>query len=159
MKRKYDSDFMSIVKPIIDNENVLEMKKYKQHGNTDCYEHCLNVAYYSYKMAKKLRLDYVSIVRAAMLHDFFLYDWRNHSHAPGLLNKHAFTHGKEAFKNASNLFSLNPKEKDIIENHMWPVTIKLPRYKETYIVTIADKLSAVVEMVHYYKEEFRHARN
>ena len=159
MKKKYDSDFMNIIKPIIDNETVLEMKKYKQHYNTDCYEHCLNVAYYSYKMAKKLRLDYVSISRAAMLHDFFLYDWRNHSHPPGLFNKHAFTHGKEAYKNASAIFSLNKKEKDIIENHMWPVTFKLPRYRETYIVTIADKFSALVETAHYYKEVFRHARN
>ena len=39
MRRKDDSEFMSIIKSIIDNETVLEMKKYKQHYNTDCYEH------------------------------------------------------------------------------------------------------------------------
>ena len=36
-------------------------------------------------------------------------------------------------------------EKDVIVNHMWPVTIKIPHYKETVVVTFADKYSALVE--------------
>ena len=64
MNKKYSKEFMKIIKPIISNYKVLEMKNYKQHGNTDCFEHCLNVAYYSYKIAKKLKLDYVSLTRA-----------------------------------------------------------------------------------------------
>jgi len=127
------------------------MKNYIQHGDTDCFEHCLNVSYYSYKIAKKLHLDYVSLARGAMLHDFFLYDWREHKkNCPkGLLNMHAFTHGKLAYINASKYFKLNDKEKDIIENHMWPVTVKLPKYIETYIITLTDKYSTLVEMKNY----------
>ena len=42
-----------------------------------------------------------------MLHDFFLYDWRIKNGRKGL---HAFTHGKTACKNASELFELSEKE-------------------------------------------------
>ena len=155
MNKKYSEEFNKIIEPIISNDNVLEMKKYIQHGDTDCFEHCLNVAYYSYKIAKKLHLDYVSLTRAAMLHDFFLYDWRDSKNncEPGLFNMHAFTHGKRAYVNASKYFKLSKKEKDIIENHMWPVTIKLPRYLETYIITLTDKYSTLKEMKDYIRND------
>ena len=119
------------------------MKEYKQHFDISCYEHSLNVSYLSYKWCKKFNLDYKSVARAAMLHDLFLYDWRKREDdRKGL---HAFTHPKSALNNAKKVTRLNKKEKDIIINHMWPVTIKLPRYMETYIVTIMDKYSAIVE--------------
>ena len=58
---------------------------------------------------------------------------------------HAFTHPKEALRQALTITELNDKEQDIIKNHMWPVTPKFPRYKETYIITLVDKYSAVAE--------------
>ena len=36
------------------------------------YEHLIKVSYKSYKIAKKLDLDYVSVARAGLLHDFYL---------------------------------------------------------------------------------------
>ena len=155
MEKKYEQEFLDIIEPIINNEKVLEMKKYTQHGNIDCFEHCLNVSYYTYKISKKLKLDYKASARAGMLHDFFLYDWRTEGHEPGLFNMHAFTHGRIAYKNASKYFELNKKEKDIIENHMWPVTFKLPKYKETYLITLTDKYSTLIEMKNYYKKSIK----
>lgn len=152
MREKYKEEFNSIIKPIISNGNVLEMKKYPQHGNTDCFEHCLNVAYYSFIIAKKFNLDYKSLARAGMLHDFFLYNWRGSGAfmEKGFFNQHAFSHGKTAYKNASKYFELNEKEKDIIIKHMWPVTLSLPKYKETFIITLTDKLCTLKEMYEYY---------
>ena len=69
-------EFNSIISDIINNDAVKEMKKYNQHYDCDCYSHCLDVAYTSYLICKKLKLDYRSAARAGMLHDFFLYDWR-----------------------------------------------------------------------------------
>src|SRR5699024_9828260 len=69
-------EFFEIVKPILTNETVQQMKNYKQHCDTSCYSHCLHVAFYSYVICKKLGLDYIAASRAAMLHDLFLYDWR-----------------------------------------------------------------------------------
>ena len=34
---------------------------------------------------------------------------------------------------------------------MWPVTMAFPKYKETYIITLVDKYSALRESFRYYK--------
>ena len=148
-----DEEYMEIVKDIINNETVLEMKKYRQHYNINTYEHCLNVSYISYRICKKLKLDYKSMARAAMLHDLFLYDWRNSRKELNLEGYHAYVHPKIALENASKLYDLNEKEKDIILKHMWPVTLKLPKYKETYIITLVDKYSALQESAQYYRNK------
>lgn len=143
-------EFYSLISDIISNETVQEMKKYRQHYNTSTYEHCFNVAYISYKICKKLKLDYVSVARAAMVHDLFLYDWRGGKKAEKFRDLHAFSHPRTALENASKLFDLNNKEKDIIVKHMWPITLSLPKYPESFIVTFVDKFSALQESFMFY---------
>ena len=41
--------------------------------------------------------------------------------------------------------NLNDKEKDMIINHMWPVTLYLPKSIEGIILTFVDKYSAMSE--------------
>ena len=154
MDSRYElSHFFEIIKDIISNETVKQMKNFRQHCNTSCYKHCMQVAYFTYIACKRLKLDYVSATRAAMLHDLFLYDWRKKYRNTELPGLHAFVHPKIALKNASEIFELNDIEKDIIEKHMWPVTFSLPKYKESYIVTIMDKYSACLETYLYIKEK------
>lgn len=152
---KEKEEFESIIKDIIANETVQEMKKYRQHCNISCFEHCYRTAFYCYKICKALHWDYVSVARAAMLHDLFLYDWRLKSDRKGL---HAFTHPKAAYDNASKLFDLSAKEKDIIVKHMWPVTLALPKYKESYVLTLMDKYSATRESFEYAVDCFKSSR-
>lgn len=144
------AEFNLLVEDLISNETVQEMKKYRQHYDTSTYEHCLYVAYISYKICKKLKLDYKAAARAGMLHDLFLYDWRNSKKLLNLERSHAFIHPKIALENASKLFDLSKKEKDIIKKHMWPVTIAFPRYPESFIVTFVDKYSAIQESFVFY---------
>ena len=140
--KKYD-EFFNIINDLINNPTVQEMKIFNQHANTSCYKHCMQVAFYTYCICKKLNLDYISATRGAMLHDLFLYDWHTHIRTSKKWNSHhAFLHPKIALKNATTLFNLNSVEQDVILNHMWPVTIAFPHYLETYIVTFADKYSA-----------------
>lgn len=146
MKKGSNSEFNYIIKDILSNERVNKMKNYMQHCNISCYDHCLSVSFLCYKMCKKLNLDYISASRAAMLHDFFLYDWRKNK----MFTFHAYKHGKIAYNNAIKEFKLNDIEKDMIINHMWPVTIMPPKYKEGYILTIADKICATKEIIDYY---------
>ncbi len=47
-------------------------------------------------------------------------------------------------------------EKDIIIKHMWPITIILPKYKESFIVGCADKFCATVEVLQLYEMVIRH---
>lgn len=149
------AEFFSIIYDIISNETVQKMKNFRQHCDTSCYEHCLHVAYYSYYICKKLGLDYKSTARAAMLHDLFLYDWRKKYRTISLPGLHAFVHPKLALENSMKIFSLNKKEQDIILNHMWPLTIHLPKYKESYIVTLMDKYSAFKESYLYFQSKLK----
>ena len=131
------------------------MKNFRQHCNTSCYQHSMQVAFYTYIACKKMRLDYVSATRAAMVHDLFLYDWRKKYRNVDLPGLHAFVHPKIALKNASQLFALNEMEKDIIAKHMWPVTFGLPKYRESYIVTVMDKYSACLETYLYIRSKLK----
>lgn len=144
-----DNEFQKIIEPLISNETVQQMKNYRQHYDTTCFEHCYMASYYCYKICKKFHLDYKSATRAAMLHDLFLYDWRKKQ--PDKKGFHAFTHGKTACENACKLFDLNDKEKDIIKKHMWPVTLALPKSREAFILTFVDKYCAISESFEVYK--------
>ena len=140
------TEFNEILSDILSNETDKQMHNYIQHGEISCYTHCYYVAYYTYLICKKLKLDYKSAVRGAMLHDLFLYDW--HTTSPADINEkgvHAWAHPRIALKNASKIFNLNDTEKDIIRNHMWPVTLKFPKTKEAFIVSCMDKYSATAE--------------
>ncbi len=138
-------EYYQLVEDLIQDDVVLKMFDYMQHGTTTCYEHCINVSYYSYKMAKHFGLDIKSTARGALLHDLFLYDWHKTMLREPLFQKHAFSHPKKALENAMQYFHLNEKEQDIIVKHMWPLTIKLPRYKESYIVMFMDKYCCLLE--------------
>ncbi len=144
-----DKEFNKIIYDIKINDTVLQMQNYRHHFNTSCYEHCLYVSYYTYLLCRKFHLDYVSASRAAMLHDLFLYDWREKNSRKGF---HAFTHPKSALDNATKLFKLNNIEKDMILKHMWPVTFSLPKYRESYLITLTDKFSAIVETLNGLRE-------
>ena len=138
-----DKKYIMIISDLINQEKVQEMKQYRQHHNINCFDHCLFVSYNTYLICKKHHLDYISAARAGLLHDLFLYDWRKREN--GRKGLHAFTHGRTAYEQASTFVKLNEKEKDIIVKHMWPVTPALPKYRETFIVTLVDKYFAIAE--------------
>lgn len=144
-------EFRDNIKELLQYKQLQDMHQYVQHGDTSTFEHCLMVAYCSYQMAKALPSDfnYKSIIRGAMLHDFYLYDWHvpHHSH-----RLHGFSHAKCALNNASKLLILNKTEADIIEHHMWPLTLRrYPRSKEAFLVCMVDKYCSLAETFHSQK--------
>ena len=143
-------DFNLIITDILSNATVNEMKNYRQHYDTNCFDHCKNVAFYSYLICKKYNLDYEAAARAGMLHDLFLYDWRRKT---GERTRwHGFRHPRIALNNSNELFVLSNKEQDIILKHMWPLTIVFPKYKESFIVSCVDKFCAIKESYEHYKK-------
>ena len=135
-------------KSIILSSEAQEMKKFIQHGETTVFEHCLAVAKFSLLIAHflertlNIHCDMDSLVRGALLHDYFLYDWHVRGQAKGL---HGFTHPAAALRNADRDFELNEVEKDIIVKHMFPLTPFLPSFRESFIVGLADKWCATAE--------------
>ena len=119
-------------------------RKYMQHGSTTIFEHSVHVAYTSLQMKRKLHIkaDETSLVRGALLHDYFLYDW--HDKANGH-HWHGFTHPGTALHNASEDWKLTPVEREIIKKHMFPLTPIPPTCREAWLVCLADKICAAKE--------------
>ena len=120
-----------------------ECDKFIQHGDTTVREHTTSVACMAVAIARKthLKFDYQAMIRGALLHDYFLYDWHEPHHGP-----HGYTHASLALRNAAQDFAISPIEADVIKKHMWPLNIKPPRYREAMIVTIADKICSAKEV-------------
>lgn len=91
-----------------------------------------------------LRVDSASLIRGALLHDYFLYDWHRAEEAG---KWHGFRHAQRALDNAQRDFHLNAVERDVIRKHMFPLNLRPPRYRESVLVSCADKLCALGEMV------------
>ena len=137
-----DLQFKAMISDLLAHDHVNNMNDFMQHGAMTCLDHCIHVSYTSYRLCSFLGFDYRSAARGALLHDLFLYDWHTVKLEKGL---HAFRHPYIALENASTSFILNNIEKDIIKKHMWPLTLRLPRYKEAYIVCLIDKYCTVIE--------------
>lgn len=145
-------DFLLDTNDVLFSDKFISTSIYLHHASYSCYEHSLHVSYISYILSKKLNLDSIATARGALLHDFYLYDWHIKDPDRGI---HGFNHPKIAHKNASDLYSLNSIETDIILKHMFPLTIQPPVYKESVLVCFVDKLCTVLELL---KVEFFLAR-
>ena len=129
---------------VLKNKNIDLMKKNIQHGNTSTYKHCLRVVIISYLIVKflKINLNMKNLLMGAFLHDYFLYDW--HYKGDKL---HGLNHPHIAVKNAKRDFNINDEATQIIETHMFPLTItKPPKNFSAMIVCIADKIAAINEI-------------
>lgn len=135
-----------IIAFLSENTRFDETKNFIQHGNTSVYTHVISVAKKSIEIAEKynLKLDMDSMIRGALLHDYFLYDWHDGKRERWI---HGFTHPMKAYKNAKSEINLNRLERDIIIKHMFPLTILPPRYLESWIVTYSDKYVSAVETI------------
>ena len=127
--------------------NVLRMKAFTQHGRVSTYEHCENVAIACYRLNRLLHLnaDVRTLLRGAMLHDFYLYDWHDQD---GTHRWHGFHHADRAADNAVRLLHVTDREYRIIRSHMWPLTpSRIPMSREAWIVCLADKWCSLIETV------------
>lgn len=137
---------------ILSSSNFRKTRKHIQHGNVTVNSHVMNVARYSLALSERMhiRCSERELVRGALLHDYFLYDW--HQPDPEHPHKlHGFYHPGTALRNASKEYRLTQKERDIIKHHMWPLTVKPPGCREAWIVTAADKWCSLMETIHMHK--------
>ena len=141
---KNDISFDYISKDILKNRKFQKISRESHHGITRM-EHSMRVAKYVYKISKKLNLDYLSATRAAILHDFFTNEEFGNNH--GLIQ--GVVHPDIALQNAKGEFKLNKIEENAIETHMFPLNMKLPKYKESWVLTLTDKVVAIYEYCSY----------
>jgi len=139
--------FRRQVEPLLDSEEVQRMRRFRRHADgVSCYDHSVFVAYVSFRLARRLGLDYRAAARAGLLHDLALRDWNETD--VGRLRR-LVVHPRVAAQDAER-FGISALERDIILKHMWPLTPALPRHRESFVVSFADKVCACAEMLHVY---------
>ena len=134
--RKYGRD-------ILDSPGFQQMKQYRHHGDTNTHYHSVFVAYRVCKMCER---HYVrgtrEIVRASLLHDFYLYEWYTEKHD----ENHIYYHPKESVKNIEAHFgALTDAQRNMILAHMFPLCRELPHSPGAWLLTAADKQCACAD--------------
>ena len=153
---KRDNLFNHLSEPVLKTGHLNQLKAFKQHGRCSCYDHSVAVAKTALflSMILPFRFKQKQLVRGALLHDYFLYDWHNVK----LEKLHGFHHPHIACENAKRDFDLTPVEENIIRRHMFPLTPIPPRYKEAVLVTISDKICATREVFSALGRKIAHGR-
>jgi len=150
-KQLREKKFVELIKDYYESDVVKQMDEYIQHGTTTTLKHCENVAWISYLINEKLRLDAdeKELVEAAILHDLYIYDW--HDGDPSR-KTHGFDHPDIACSNAVKHFGISKKQQEAIRSHMWPLNItKIPKSREALIICLADKYCALIETIRLNK--------
>lgn len=170
---KTEEDFykwFNIVSVILNNEEFLKRKLFKHHETQSVYEHCLMVSAISYNLAVKFNANIVNCVIAGALHDFYTAAWQYSEELEKLDEKykenflpeknrkksffkmHGFIHAISAMENSKEFFPelINYRIANAIATHMFPLCIftryKFPKYKESWIVTIADDIATFKDL-------------
>ena len=145
-------EFFQLAREIICAGRYREMKRFFSHSDITVYEHCIKVAYAAYCFAVKNEIpcDRRALVRGALLHDYYLYDWHDPNKG---FRWHGFKHHRFALQNAEQDFVLTRREREIIRTHMFPLTFWcMPTCREAWIVSIADKMVATEETLKKYRK-------
>ena len=145
-------EFVKLAREVLRGGRYREMKKYYSHSDVTVYTHCVKVAYAAYSFAVKqgIKCDLKALVRGALLHDYYLYDWHDPNKG---FRWHGFKHHRFALRNAEKDYPLLRREREIIRSHMFPLTFWcIPKCREAWIVSIADKIVATEETLKKYKK-------
>ena len=154
-----DDEYRLIVDSILSNEDFIYPMKAIKHHNTNRLEHSLKVSYYSYKIAKALKLDYADVARGGLLHDFYLGSVNEQDNLKDKILLFTLNHPKEALENSTELFPLSEKEADIIRTHMFPIDVKIPKYAESWIVNLVDSYISTVEFGNKFSNKLVYTTN
>ena len=149
---KFIDEFVAITGDLLSDELVKSMKSYRHHGDITTHYHSVYVSYNVMKVCEKMSVENTrEIVRAALLHDFYLYEWYTEKHE----ENHIYYHPKQSVKNIEEHFGkLTPVQKNMILSHMFPTCVELPKYRGSWILTLTDKRCATADYIKL-SEKFR----
>mgnify|MGYP003294660030 CR=1 FL=1 len=147
MTCKDNQEFYNLIWKIVNTSEFQQMSKYKHHMQTSLYDHSIKVAYLCYKhhYKYKCKTNIEELVRAALLHDYFLYDRidKTTSNRPRNRMVHLFKHPSIALHNATSQYDLTLKEQDAIQHHMFPIVPSPPSYACGWLICFYDKIASI----------------
>ena len=76
-ERELRQEIRAAAPDILRSKNFRSTRSHVQHGNMTVNDHSMNVAKYSLAISEKLHIpcEKKELIRGALLHDYFLYDW------------------------------------------------------------------------------------
>lgn len=153
----YDNDtrkeFINYIQDILTNDEFQKLSAFGQHIHTDRLQHSLNVAYYTFLVCRKYNWHVEEATRAALLHDFFLYDWKETK-----LGFHPNEHPKQALINSKKHFEITPLMENMILSHMWPLSLAYPKHRESLVIQGSDRFCACLEVMSGLKQKVKTMR-
>lgn len=142
MRRRNDflvDEFLMETNSVLRLPPLLEAADVQHHGRANSLrDHCIRTGWCAFRLCRAFRVDKsteISTVQAALIHDI-TGDYGNESW---------IDHGERAARYMSGWMPLNERQKNAVSCHMFPSCKGLPRYKESWIVSLADKLVAIRE--------------
>lgn len=145
---------------ILEHPKFQALRALPHHGaDNSVYDHSVATAELAFHMARGLGFsgeDVRRVTRAALLHDFFGYNWHGRAYRryvrgfhglQRISRMHAFIHGPIAAQRAAFWFDLDQGQREAIALHMFPLCFPFPRHKEAWVVTAADKAVATREVL------------
>ncbi len=164
-KKSNFENWFSIVKPILLSAEFQKRLKFKHHHHS-VFFHSVLVSYNSFEFALKHNINSYNCAIAGLLHDFYPYPWQYSDDLENmdqeylehlkvkksLFKKHGFTHAREALDNTHKYFSEYSNERidNAILRHMFPLNIAIPKYSESWVVTLQDKIVSIKELGKMY---------
>lgn len=129
------------------DDRVLRMKQVPMHRGSNCYLHSFKVTKKAIKHAlkyRKISMDDLEVVLlSAILHDYYLYDWRTDR---SKRKHHGSRHPLIASIQARRDFGVSKRVQKSIRSHMWPIGFThFPNNREALILSFSDKLVATCE--------------
>lgn len=145
MTKKQKEEFNSLVEDITSNKKFDKLNKELHHGISR-YEHSMRVACWTYKITNILKMKKSDeTTRAALLHDFYIDKDLSSEKSYQKLGEHP----NIALENSLHYFELDDIQQDIIKSHMFPCTKDIPKYKESWLVSLVDKTVSTYEMLRF----------
>ena len=141
-KERHNIDlFLSLTGDLLADETVRSMAQYRHHGDVTTHRHSVFVSYTVMRMCRNMdERDMRPIVRASLLHDFYLYEWYTEKHE----ENHIWYHPKQSVQNIERHFDkkLSPMQRNMVLSHMFPLAHEAPASRGAWVLTLADKYCA-----------------
>ncbi|MCR5523567.1 MAG: HD domain-containing protein [Clostridia bacterium] len=147
MKREKTSDyilkFVEYTKDLLNDEDVKRMKTFHHHREITTHYHSVYVTYTVLRLCERFKPENEKqIIRAALLHDFYLYEWYTEKHD----ENHIWYHPVQSVKNIESHFgNMSPMQRNMVMAHMFPLCREMPRSVGAWFLTIADKYCATAD--------------
>ena len=142
-EQEIPAEFLDLISDILSNPEFLTLDSYSHHPGASRLVHSMNVSYLAWKMAKRRGYDERAAARIGLLHDFCPYDFEDRTPTG---EHQAFYHPKAAAWTSEEQFGIDERVRSIILTHMFPLG-PMPKCREAWVVTCADKLCASLELV------------